>query len=275
MLGKLIKYEIKATSRWLLPIYILALLLAPIERLAIHYIGNNLDSLETNPAFDRIANTLFFIITMTFVVALITVAVASGLLLIYRFYKNLVTNEGYLMHTLPVKTGQLIWSKAIAAILWTIVSGIVILLSILLLVIGTPGWSGFTEDLGYLVSNLLQHFTGKVWLLFIELLLGMILSGLSSIFMVYASIALGQLITKHKILGSFGAYFLLNTGLQFVTSLFMLPSINWFLSVGSAATAFNNVLYKLIPMSLLYTAALTAVFYFITSYIFKKKLNLE
>lgn len=275
MLGKLIKYELKATSRWFLPIYILALLLAPIERFAIEYIDSNI---ELNPAFDHITNTLFFIITMAFVVALIAIAVASGLLIIYRFYKNLITNEGYLMHTLPVKTSQLIWSKAIAAILWTIASGIVIFLAIILLVIGTPGWKEFVSEISKLISTFFQYYgaNANVWLLFIEILLALILGSLSNIFMIYASISLGQLITKHKILGAFGAYFLLNTALQFVSSLLMLPFINKFMdSVDTVLSVPVIFSHYLVPIALVYTAILSIIFYFTTSYVFKKKLNLE
>ncbi|KSV57798.1 hypothetical protein [Acetivibrio ethanolgignens] len=275
MLGKLIKYELKATSRWFLPIYILALLLAPIERFAIEYIDSNI---ELNPAFDRITNILFFIITMAFVVALIAIAVASGLLIIYRFYKNLITNEGYLMHTLPVKTSQLIWSKAIAAILWTIASGIVIFLAIILLIIGTPGWREFMSEILKLISTFFQYYgaNADVWLLFVEILLAFILGSLSNIFMIYSSISLGQLITKHKILGAFGAYFLLNAALQFISSLLMLPFINKFMdsvdAVDSVPALFSHYL---MPIALVYTAILAIIFYFTTSYVFKKKLNLE
>lgn len=275
MLGKLIKYELKATSRWFLPIYILALLLAPIERFAVKYINSNI---TLNPAFERITNILFFIITLAFVVTLIAVAAVSGLLIIYRFYKNLITNEGYLMHTLPVKTSLLIWSKAIAAIIWTIASGIVIFLSILLLTISAPGWKEFMETVPKLISAFFQYYGGNinVWLLLIEALLALLVGSLTNIFMIYASIALGQLITKHKILGSFGAYFLLSTALQFVSSLLFLPFINRYIGhVSTPASMLTLFSHQLMPVALVYTAILGAAFFFITNDIFKKHLNLE
>ncbi|MFW5675618.1 MAG: hypothetical protein ACOCNL_04965, partial [Acetivibrio ethanolgignens] len=92
----------------------------------------------------------------------------------------------------------------------------------------------------------------------------------------YASISLGQLITKHKILGAFGAYFLLNAALQFISSLLMLPFINKFMdsvdAVDSVPALFSHYL---MPIALVYTAILAIIFYFTTSYVFKKKLNLE
>lgn len=118
----------------------------------------------------------------------------------------------------------------------------------------------------------------------------MVLVGsLSGIFMLYASIALGQLVTKHKLLGAFGAYFLLNTVCQTV-SLFLLPvlfniqgslfpvlfniqsSLFPATNSGNAADVFLNLLF---PMVLLFTALLAAVYYFITLWVFKKRLNLE
>ena len=53
------------------------------------------------------------IISIALVSMLIAAAFVITLILtIQRFYKNLLTDEGYLMFTLPVSTGRLIWSQA-------------------------------------------------------------------------------------------------------------------------------------------------------------------
>ena len=44
--------------------------------------------------------------------------------MVYRFYKNLMTDEGYLMFTLPVSRSQLIWSKLIVSMAWGILSAV-------------------------------------------------------------------------------------------------------------------------------------------------------
>ena len=45
-------------------------------------------------------------------------------LMVYRFYKNLMTDEGYLMFTLPVSRSQLIWSKLMVALAWGVLSAV-------------------------------------------------------------------------------------------------------------------------------------------------------
>jgi hypothetical protein len=53
------------------------------------------------------------------------------IVLIQRFYKNLLGDEGYLMFTLPVQSWSHILSKLAVSMLWTVVSGGVALCSIL------------------------------------------------------------------------------------------------------------------------------------------------
>ena len=52
--------------------------------------------------------------------------------ILQRFYKNLLSGEGYLMHTLPVRPWQHIASKLIAAVVWTVLSFFVVCVSCLL-----------------------------------------------------------------------------------------------------------------------------------------------
>ena len=65
-----------------------------------------------------------------FVLYIAYILILSGLsmiLTIYfaiRFYKNLYTDEGYLMFTLPVSRSQLIWSKLIVSMAWGILSAV-------------------------------------------------------------------------------------------------------------------------------------------------------
>lgn len=46
-------------------------------------------------------------------------------LVIWRYYKNLYSPEGYLTHTLPVHPSQLLWSKLLVGFVWTALSYLV------------------------------------------------------------------------------------------------------------------------------------------------------
>ena len=73
---------------------------------------------------------------MVYVITLIGIFVATMLITIQRFYKSLLGDEGYLMFTLPVRPWQLITSKLIVSALWSIVSCVVAVGSIMVMAIG-------------------------------------------------------------------------------------------------------------------------------------------
>lgn len=63
----------------------------------------------------------------------VAIAVVTFLVVVQRFYKGLLGQEGYLMFTLPVPTWQLTLSKLVGATIMTILSGIVGILSVFIL----------------------------------------------------------------------------------------------------------------------------------------------
>ncbi len=90
MLGKLIKYEIKATARTFLPLFAALLISAGIYKLISAL------SAKAPQAPEIISLILYNII-------LVGVFVMTFVVMVQRFYKNLLSDEGYLMFTLPVK----------------------------------------------------------------------------------------------------------------------------------------------------------------------------
>ena len=138
MLGKLTKYEIKATARIFLPLYAGLLLFALINKVFIE-----INLLQTKMAFlSAISGMIyFFIIVATFIITLVV--------MIQRFYKNLLSDEGYLMFTIPVTPSKHIISKMIVSILWAVVSVIAAVLSVLVL-----GYrKGIFGDIGTLIVD--------------------------------------------------------------------------------------------------------------------------
>lgn len=275
MLGKLIKHEIKMTSRTFLPIYALALLLAPIERISVTLLDTGIGRQLDDPWKTIVAITFFFI-SLAYALSLMAAGFASAFLIINRFYKSMTTNEGYLTHTLPVKTSELIWAKAITAIIWTIISVIVIGIAVLILTVGTEGWNEVVRVFPELYANFMNTYGSQINFVLIgfEFILAAIANGLFFIFTVYASIAIGQLFSKHKVAAAIGAYFLIDVAIQFITSLTTIPvaeSVN-ISNLTDFATFATN---RFMPYSIALTAVLAAILYFVTWYIFKNKLNLE
>ena len=92
--------------------------------------------------------------------------------------------------------------------------------------------------------------------------------------MIYASIAIGHLFGKHRIFGAIAAYFGFYTIMEVISTIAMFAcgySLSAIDTTASFAFLMNGYLWFTIVFSILTTAA----FYFVTEYIFRRKLNLE
>lgn len=123
MLRKLFKYDFRCSVRRILPIYVIFCVVSVLFRAV-----DNVDLTQFGVLAILIAN----IIEIAFVALCVINIVAGFGYALKRFKENLFTDEGYLMHTLPVKASQHIWSKAFNAILWGIFSAIMVLVGMLL-----------------------------------------------------------------------------------------------------------------------------------------------
>ena len=117
MLGKIIKYDMKAMNRFLIIIHAFLLIYAFFIRILItgRLTANNVHNL---------GNTYFLILglTVSFGIILLTcVAFATSIIIAVHFYKSTYSDEGYLTHTLPVKKGTLLIAKVIAGTIWCII----------------------------------------------------------------------------------------------------------------------------------------------------------
>ena len=126
MLNKLLKYEFKATARWFLPLYIALIVLTLLNKLTM------IVELPEIAVF-----TVLEVLLMVFyVMIIIFTSIATLILLLVRFYKNLYTDEGYLTHTLPVKPSMHLNCKLLSGFIWNVASGVVQIISLFILFAG-------------------------------------------------------------------------------------------------------------------------------------------
>ncbi len=266
MLGKLIRYEISATGRLFLPFYGALIVLALINKLFFSF---------DTPMPDFIAD-----VTMaTYIIIIVAIAVLTYLVMIQRFYKNLLSDEGYLMFTLPVKSWQHITSKLVVAVMWTVISLLVTLFTIFLMVFN----SEMIPHIQELIAEVRQEFApldqAAVISLFVQLSITAFISNVATILMIYSSIAIGHLFGKHRVLASFGAFLGINFAIQSASSLFVafiMPStIERLDEFDGAFVEIMGLLRGIFQVSNVINIVLCAVFFVVTSYILQKKLNLE
>lgn len=266
MLGKLIKYELKATGRLFLPIFLSILVLAVINKLL-----SFLSPLDWSvPASISMA---------IYVILIIGMFVMSIIVMIQRFYRNLLSDEGYLMFTLPTKPWTHIISKLLVSMFWIAASVTVAFISGMIIVYDKGMFPviirGFSEGYYWLYKQL----GSSLFLLTLEGLILIITSLISGIMVIYAAIALGHLFNKHKMLASFGAFILLNTLAQFLISLItLLPGSLLYSHLHISANnveSMRAVGQLALMYGIIFTGLLSAIYFSITNYILSKRLNLE
>lgn len=272
MLGKLLKYEFKATGRLILPAYLAAVLFALLNRLFV-----------TNSTLQGLwGGRVYGLLIAFFSLAIFMVLALTFVLIIQRFYQNLLKDEGYLSHTLPVTIDKHIFAKLIPATCWTIASSLIVILSILLMT-ATAGWfPDFLQSFRTFYKEYYAYGAPMPLSVFcLELLLVGIVYLFSGVLSLYAALSIGQLFKKHKILGAVGGYM----GLSFIMSLVSLyttPRIvdnilkPLILGTEMANASFSPMKFTL---AMLLTALIgvlySAIYYFITRYVMTKRLNLE
>jgi|GEM_PF-3878772 len=194
MLGKLLKYEIKATGRIFLPLYAVLFLFAIITRIFNPGAGFN-SEFQAGSGAMQITGGIMMAAYVSIIVAIFVVTVV---MMIQRFYKNLLSDEGYLMFTLPVRPWKHIASKLIVSVLWIVVSGIVTMLSVAVLVSTWELWKAIPDAFAKLIEMINQYFGASGYWFGLEMLLLMLTSLVLGILLIYAAIALGHLFTRHR-----------------------------------------------------------------------------
>lgn len=255
MLGKLIKYELKATSRTFLPVYGAIILVALVNNLF------RLGNIEMG-----------FGLTVVLLVGLfVALGVLTIVVVIKQFNRNLLGDEGYLMFTLPTKTSNLIASKLIVTIIWAILSSIVAFLTFIILIIGTQQFREIYTELPRIWAEfiyMVQNQEGIDLTLFIvSMPLFILLGYIQSILTIYLSLATAQLpvFSKHRGIISFVAFFVISTGLQFIVGI----ATMCFPEAESMLLAGNIIL----PM--IVTLVINVLFFLGIHFILDKHLNLE
>ena len=216
------------------------------------------------------------------VVALVVYAVAVQVILLYRFYKNKYTDEGYLTFTLPVKPSQIFWSSFLNMLIWLGISFLVVFGVVFLAVLfGTAEHGLINTDVFDAVKDLMEFVRVIDWELLsqaqysipymVVLGLTVLISPFYALFMPMACITAGAVLAKkHKILASFGVYYGVNFVVGIITSV---------ASVAPTILMMNSRdpegLYLVsMGIQLVIRLALTIGAYCFTIHVMKKKLNL-
>lgn len=268
MLGKLLKYELKATSRVFIPLYIAILVVSIVNGLSLNLEILNIQGLAT-------------IILMCLFISLFVITIVVT---IQRFNKNLLKDEGYLMFTLPVSSKHLILSKYLTSLIWTFLSFVVAFLSFtIIFMIPTYKYfdfSYFINEFNLLFSNMLNlNILGQ----FLKIILLMIISYTIFIFNVYLALSVGQLpiFNRFRNVSSFIGFLVINLLISYaqnIVSLFVNDAsvnIEAIDNINYAINSVTSIVSKGLNIAIVINIIIILVLFFATTYILDKKLNLE
>lgn len=265
MFGKLMKYEMKSLTRGLLPLYGAILAVAVINRVLM---GISLNSGMGLPVI--IAMMVYFGLC-------VAVGVVTIMAVVQRFYKGLLCDEGYLMHTLPVRPVELVLSKLTGATVMTILSGVVGVVSVLILM--SVGLNDFfaVDWLGGF-HDLFRNFPSWPLAVFECLLVGLFcVTG--QIAQLYAVMALGHLSNKHRVAMSFVWYLVISTALSALLGIFVTVAnatgLDYWLTQLTSAMNSSLCLHLGLILTVLAYLVKTAIFCGVTNHVLTNKLNLE
>lgn len=268
MLKKLYKHEFHSLMRSLMPIWAALLGFAALSRLTFLLDFDN-----------DILNTLKVLSVTAYVMGIFAVFIVGLVIVVMRFYKNLLTHEGYLTFTLPFTPTQHIICKLVCGVVVMIIDFIIVICSLLILGAGTEILGEILSDIKMALNTLPQYLSaGQISLLSLEIGVLMLLSPFQSLLMFYAAMAIGQQF-KNKVGGAAIAYICLYAAVQIISTLMMI-SVS-FMGAGSMDEVNdlinNSVTYFSVFMlfMIVFSAALSTVYFVITRHFLTKKLNLE
>lgn len=273
MLGKTIKYEFSATGRYFGPMFAVLVLMSIITRL--FYTGSSSFALPQA------------IIILVMVMAFTAVWVMTVAIILRRFWVNLLGREGYLMNTLPVSIWAHVFAKLLVAAVWVILAAIISIAAILLAVsavdfIHDIQWRELFEEFEKMCSEAkARGIYGGCVLIALQAVLYTLSATMFTILHTYTAMSIGQLVNKHRIWASIGAYI----GISIImTSIFSGINTGWFKSIflgtsymalPSDLTVYIDWLNHLLLIFNLQSLAGCAVCYTAPCLLLGKRLNLQ
>lgn len=286
MLKKLIRHELAET--WKIPalIFVVGLLLS--LACAIYFYLTPFPEPDVEINVGKMSVFLLYIFFMAAISLIISIFLGI------RFYKNMYTDEGYLMHTLPVRPWMHIAAKTITGSILSYLAALFMIVSILpVTVIAMPKMAYITpeemEEVSMVFSSLFGENTITVLFYLIPF---MLVSSVSGVLLIYGAVCLGQLFGKHKVFSSILCYLGLNALISTASSLLVLPGMTSVTIVHATQAAdgtitaeqnADNFLNIALPsmmrttffMTFLANILLAAVLFFLCNYLMKKCLNLD
>lgn len=275
MFCKLIKYDLRAAVKKfgiIVPAFLAVSFIADL------FVRFGLADLESTDFLSTTGLIAAFFSGTGWVILLITMMILTTVFIIQRFYKGLLQDEGYLVHSLPVKTWQLVLSKFLTSLLLIFVMNLLVLFALSLFTRQTVFFKDLVLDVYFgnaaaqavydLVFSMTSSTFGAKLAMSTHYIVSTLINTAYPILTIYLSMAVGHLFSKHRVGMSVLFYIVVFQVLMPLLMIF--PDPYTFFSSPSTSTYLINILTPLVIQ-----LAVAIGSFFGTTYILKNHLNLE
>lgn len=269
--GKVFRYEFISSTRVFLPMNAILIFLG---------LFNGLVAIDSNNDFEDIRNPLFSGLSIGLMVGFFyAVAIFTFITIYKRFKKSMFGNEAYLNLSLPVTISEHIIGRTLVSLCYYLIMIISSALSIFLLLIKpyivekknnphfvTEFIENFKEEI---ISNFNLSFAGYMRNMLFLSILGI----LFSISVLYAIIAIGHNIKKGRKIIKIILFFAMNWIPLAIASKIFEHIFKTSFNINSFKNSFD--IAPVFVTTYIILISFTAIYFAITGFIMKKKINIE
>ena len=216
---------------------------------------------------------------LAYALILMVIAIGMNIFIGYRFYKSMYSSTGYLTHTLPLSTNELILGKTIPAIAVQILIDLMVIISGVIIFLGYYVAKDGFDNAIYNISSLLQIFEGRYFYTGFGIVLAVTMFGISAViqtvsgtFVLLLSASIGQLFNSHRILMGVVSFIVINriiAAFEWIINLIVTEVAKADYYSRGTGTIISLILIAIINIAVL------IISYVLNYYIISNKLNLE
>ena len=272
MFAKLLKYDLKANLKLFCLLGGCALGVGCLSAVVLRLLTANWEKIIAKDGLMLVMIPAIFFLLFAYL-GIILYGASTQYILLYRFYKSRFTDEGYLMFTLPVKTHHIFLSGALNNTIWTLITAVVILLSLLIAVCLGPVWSEeVLEEIRWVFEDMSFVFGDSMSGGYsISIVFYVLVLGLYSIIAPMSAVVLGATAAKkHKVLAIIGILIALSVCMSTINGVISgaVQLVAFTTDNAETLVAVTPLLNSIVPLGMAIGG------YFLSIHIMKNKLNL-
>ncbi|AMD95355.1 hypothetical protein [Leptotrichia sp. oral taxon 847] len=282
---KLFKYDFRAISRRLVPLYLVAIVIGVVNQICSTVVIRMSNHISEGNAVYAIFYVLKMVFSFSFFLMMSYVSILTIFILITNFNNSVYGNEGYLINSLPISSKDLIFAKYFNFVFWTFVSGILYIIFYIIGVSNSILASGQNVDipkseLDFMKQRIFSSpYFPKIVGIIIIVVICLILYQLLCSWIFMMCVTFANLVKSNKLIMGIVTYVI--TGV-IIGIIYLSLMISFFLKVESLASKGNGdvaVVFDLVRnygiICIIIEILLNIGVFFLINYIHSKKIDLE